>query len=244
MIVDAYVHHPSQDVQLKLFHLLQDVWKGWSEEKQALLKGPLLSLLDSHNKEIRMPLIQFWDSILSKSLPDRLQVDKKRLSEYLLWEKSMDLIQKSLGFQELLSLSISVREQWRDSIQARWPQSASILLLELPKGVPSYEDAMFNTSLAECNFMDYSINTWQSSNSTDLFTMGLSSFHQDTLRSISQAEASPVRSKGYSPRGRLQVRDCIFIWVRVAMQTRCNLYLFVCPCRYLRTRSGQPWFLH
>lgn len=103
--------------------------------------------------------------------------------------------------QELLALSIHVEPQWRDSVECCWPQSASVLLLELPKGIPSFEEAIFNTSLAECKFMDYSINTWQSSHASSMFTMGSSSLTQDTLGAASQTETSPLKLGGGSRHG-------------------------------------------
>lgn len=56
-----------------------------------------------------------------------------------------------------------------------------MLLLELPKSEPSYESGVFDSSLADCKFMDYSINTWQSTGSSSLFTMGTTSYSQDPL---------------------------------------------------------------
>ncbi|GMH34457.1 hypothetical protein BSKO_02291 [Bryopsis sp. KO-2023] len=155
LIVHAFVNHANEKWRIGLFELLRDAWQLWpdADVRDKHLKGPLVALLSDENQEVYRELVKFWHSILPQTHPERLQA--------------------------LLALSIDPGSPWTEKIQRRWPQVASALLLELPKSTPTYEKAVFETSLAECKFMDYSVNTWQGPNTATMFSMGTTSYSQD-----------------------------------------------------------------
>lgn len=173
-LLPQYVTHALPAARRLLLRLAGDAWaaagsggEGWgntAEGVRAWLAGALLALLGDGDAGVRGAALQWWHAALPRALGPRLQALLQHVASSARLAAAAAGGDAGGGSSHLaaalpkgcsLGDMAAAAAAWRTAAERRWGQAAAQLLLLLPGEAPGFEAALFDTSLAHCEFQDY-----------------------------------------------------------------------------------------